>query len=74
MDAEFDIIGKTKTSSFASIAEHIKHRLNVYGQLNTRKIAKKTGALNKEKDFTKGELDYYDIDDNFIDDGDIAND
>ena len=31
MDSEFDIIGKNKTSSFASIAEHIKHRLNVYG-------------------------------------------
>ena len=70
---EFDIIGKTKISSFASIAEHIKNRLIVYGQLNTRKVAKKTGALSKHKGLTKGELDYYDIDDDFIDDGDNNN-
>jgi hypothetical protein len=35
-------------------------------------LTKKTGALNKNKGFTKGELDYYDLDDDFIDDGDIA--
>jgi len=37
-------------------------------------VAKKTGALNKAKNVTKGEMDYYDIDDDFIDDGDVQGD
>jgi len=47
LNNDFDIIGKTRTSSFANIAEHIKNRLNIYGNLNTQKFTKKTGALNK---------------------------
>jgi hypothetical protein len=36
-------------------------------------VAKKTGALSKGDNLTKGELDYYDVADDFIDDGDIDN-
>jgi hypothetical protein len=74
LEDEFDIIGKQRISKFDSIAEHIKHRLILYGQLNTRKVTKKTGALKKKKSkLTKGDLDFYDVDDEFIDDGDADN-